>query len=320
MKYLGRAALAAAFLVSGCGGEDGGSSGGGSTPPPPAAMTYTKFADLTGVQNFQTACAGQEIYNGQDYNLGGYPFGDTVRIRSDRSGPTYDVEVANIGFQGGRSLNFTQAHLDPSSTATSERYNYDDFDGRTQRLTISVPRVNDAELEYVRIAAISSPGPSGFDFLLCAFGVPTDLKDIPSSSVNYVSSSTAAILRLREIGYLSSSPVKQYSAVNTTATGFGDPATGVVRFSIDLKGNEINGGTTSEVVTNLGSYSGETSIDGTETSFSGVVVNADNVVVGDFGGWYFGPQGRTMAVSYSIQDRRADDSEVISAGLLFLRR
>ncbi|MBX7540242.1 hypothetical protein [Qipengyuania sphaerica] len=314
-------------LLSACGGGDSsGPSTGGPTPapppppPPPPAATYVKFADLTGVQNFQTTCAGEESYSGQPVPLGGFPFGNTVAIQSDRSGPSYDITVANIGFAGERSLSFTPENLESSSTATSQRYSFVDGTGRTQRYSIFVPRVSDTDLEYTRLASLFSPSDTGFINLICALGVPTVLTDVPASSVNFVTSSTAAILRIVQNAGSGGGPTVQYSAVPTIAEGFGDPATGTVRFSIDLKGYEFVGGMRSDVVTDIGRYTGETTIDGSETNFSGLVVNAENVVVGEFGGWYFGPQGRTMAVSYTVTDRRPDDSEVFSAGVLLLRR
>lgn len=312
-------------LLSACGGDDSSPPTGGGTapppPPPPPLVSYTKFADLTGVQNFQTTCAGFESFGGQESTLGGYPFGNTVSIQSNRTGPTYDVAVENIGFDGFRALSFTQANRDPASTPASERYSFVDGSGRTQRLSVFVPRVNETDLEYTRIASLFSPSDNGSINLICALGVPTILSDTPSASVNYVASTNAAILRVVQNASTSGAgPVAQYSATPTLATGFGDPATGEVRFTIDLKGYEIVGGTRSDVVTDIGQYSGATTIDGSETSFSGLVVNSENAVVGNFGGWYFGPQGRTMAVSYSVTDRRADDSEVVSAGILLLRR
>ena len=323
MKLRSYAIGAAGLVLTACGGDDGNNSGSGSTPPPPPpppTASYTKFADLTGVQDFQTTCAGLELYNGQEYTLGGFPFGNTVAIQSDRSGPSYAVTVDNIGFDGARSLNFNPADLDASSTETNQRYLVVDDTGRTQRFSVSVPRVGETSLEYTRLASLFSPSENGFVNLICAFGVPTVTSDVPSSSVNYVASSTAAILRVVQNASGGGGSVAQYSAVPTVAEGFADPATGNIRFTIDLKGYEFVGGTRSDVVTDIGTYSGETTIDGSETSFSDLVVNSDNVVVGNFGGWFFGPQGRTMAVSFSISDRRADDSEVVSAGVLFLRR
>jgi hypothetical protein len=75
----------------------------------------------------------------------------------------------------------------------------------------------------------------------------------------------------------------------------------------------------STTVTDLGVFTGTETLDGTTPSFSGLLLDQGNGVVGTFGGGFLGPQGVTPAVSVGIRTRRADGSDLLLGGLFVLR-
>ncbi|WP_369027207.1 hypothetical protein [Qipengyuania sp. RANM35] len=329
MKFSKASTLALALALCACGGGDGssppptgggGSSSGGGTPTPtPSPVTYNKFADLMGQQAFASTCGGEEIFNGQTFTNGATGFGEGIAINSDRSGPSYDITVQQMGFNPPFSLSFTQADRDPAAPAGTERYKKTDASGNTQRFGVSVVTIAGVAQDYVRLATLSSPTGVGFVSIGCAFGVPTVLSDVPSATKSYSKAVATGILRLVEnAGTLGMGPVHTYSTSPTTMTATANPANGQISFTLNLKGQEVVAGTVSDTVTDLGTYTGSTTIDGSKQSFSGIVSTSGGLVVGNFGGWFFGPQGATMAVSFKMTERRPDNSDVTYGGVTLL--
>ena len=325
-KGLGATALALALFA--CGGDDsgpprtgdggnGGGSGGTPTPSPtPTPVSYTKFADLTGTQTFQSTCGGKEVYYGDDFIFGGTAFGEGIAITSNRSVPDYGIAIPQFVYNQPFDVAFTQADRDASSTETVERYTKVDEAGRRQRFNIARVSINSVELDYVRQTSFMAVRETGFLDIRCAIGVPTELSDIPATTKTYGNAFATGVLeRVENAGITNSGPFHVYSTSPTTATATANPATGLIEITVNLKGRE----SANDPVEDLGTYTARTTIDGSKQSFMDVATNADNVVVGNFGGWFFGPQGVTMAVSFGITDRRADDSEVRFGGLVFLR-
>ena len=311
-------------LLTACGGGDssGPSTGGPSPtppppPPPPPTFSYTKFADLTGTQTFQSTCGGEELYFGDTFVFGGTRFGEGIEIVSDRSGPTYQITIPQLVFEPESTVSFFQVDRDPAAPSTAEAYLKTDANGRTQRLAVFAPRVNDVALEYTRQASLFVQRETGFINAICAFGVPTKLNDNPASTRTYGKSYTSALLRKVEMAS-SSGPTRFFSASASTATATANPATGAIDITLTIRGQEIVGGVRSDTIEELGTYRASTTIDGSEQSFVDTVVNDANTTAGTFGGWFFGPQGRTLAVSFGINDRRPDDSDIRFGGVVYL--
>ncbi|WP_158094301.1 hypothetical protein [Erythrobacter donghaensis] len=318
-------------MLASCGGGDsggsppptgggGGGGGGGGTPTPSPSPspsptpTYQTFSQLTGTQTFATTCGGTATESPPPRAIGGMPLGQGLRIVSDRSQPAYEIS-SNGNIVGTFTSTFTQADRD--TTRTGEAYVKVLPSGFTERLSIITLNQGGNELEYVRVAQIIAQPFVGSTNLLCAFGVPTIVTDRPPATVTYggLAYFGTATVTLDFGSGASTNYVVSSSVITMTA----NPANGQVNFSLDLKGREISSSGTSTTVTDLGVFTGTATLDGTTPSFTDILVNSTNVVSGTFGGGFFGPQGRTSAVSVSIQTRRADNSDLRLGGLFILR-
>lgn len=323
-KGLGATALALALFA--CGGDDSGpprtgdggnGGGGGGTPTPsptPTPVSYTKFADLTGTQTFSTTCAGQQFDGGSSFLVGGTPFGEGATIVSDRSGPSYDITSDGTGLPPF-SVSFTQADRDTSRSF--ESYNRVSANNFTERFVTFPPAVNSVELEYTRFGQVIAETSGGFVNLFCAYGVPTELSDVPATTKSYSQSRFYGTVTIIENA--GSGPASSYSISSSTATASANPTTGEVRITMDLKGRLNTPSGPSTVVTDLGTFTGVDTIDGTVQRFGGTLVDQRNFVSGTFGGWFFGPQGGTLASSFTINSRRDDDSDLVVSAVVFLR-
>lgn len=324
------ASAALALALAGCGGGDSSSTppptGGGPTPSPSPTPsptpspsptpTYQTFSQLTGNRTFATACGGN--YNGPQRNrVGGGQLSEEVfRIVSDRSQPSYQISTSGNGQSPFFSTTFTQ--LDRDTTATGEAYRKTTANGFTERFSIFPLTFGGAELPYVRVTSIVAESVPGFTVMNCAIGVPTVATDRPPATVTYTglaSFGTADITRTTSSGLVTENYRINSSILSLSA----NPATGEVRFSVDLKGQLVSGGIVSPTVTDLGVFTGTVTLDGSAPVFNGPLANSSNVVWGAFGGGFFGPQGITPAVSVRITEVRADQSE-LGLGALFILR
>lgn len=275
------------------------------------------FAQLTGTQTFMTTCGGTFSGIGpMPRAIGGAPLGSEVRIVSDRSQPTYDITDSTSGFDSMFSVSFTQADRD--TTRPGEAYARVLPNGRTNRFNVINITQNGNLLEYVRVGQIvAETAGGGITNQLCAFGVPTLATDRPAATVTY---SGLAFFGLANVNATPGSGVGTNFLVSSSIiTMTANPANGQINFTLDLKGRETSSAGTSDTVTDLGVFSGTTTLDGTTPSFTDILVDSTNTVAGTFGGGFFGPQGGTAGVSASIQTRRADGSDLRLGGLFILR-
>lgn len=327
-KSLGATALALALVAcgggdssppaTGSGGSGGGSGGGGSTPAPSPTPTYQTFAELTGVQQFDTTCGGTvQVLSGDTFTLGGIKLGNGITITSDRSQPNYEITTDGTGLFGVFSTSFSQADRDTSRQG--EVYARVTPNGFTERLAIFGIQDNGVLLDYVRVAQVlAETAPGEFTNQLCAFGVPTVSSDTPATSVTYGGVAFLGTATLRPVTNVAA--VERYVVTASVVSLSGNPGTGQIDFTLDLKGQLTNQSGTSPTVVDFGTYSGTSIFDATEPGYSDIFVNSNNTVVGTFGGGFFGPQGRTAAVSVSISEfGRADGNDLAFGGLFILR-
>ena len=310
-------------MLASCGGDSGStppSGGGGGTPtpspPPTPSPTYQTFAQLTGTQTFQTTCGG--IYSGAGSPLtpvGGMPLGTGISIVSDRSQPSYDVSSDGTGLFSTFATSFTQADRDAS--VNGEAYKKVAPSGFTERFSVFAVTQNGADLEYLRVSQIVAENFQGYTSQICAYGVPTIATDVPASTVTYDGLSFFGNAYVSENA--GNGPTSTYRISSSTVTLQANPANGQIDFTIDLKGQLATPTGTSTMITDLGTFSGSATFDGSEPGYSDIIVDSQNVASGNFGGGFFGPQGRTAAVSLSIQKRRDDDSDLSLGALLILR-
>lgn len=306
MKFSGvAAALLCSVALAGCGGEgsSGGSSGpatggGGSTPTPTPTFTYTKFADLTGDQDFPTACIDAEpsqigtITNAQPRQMGVYGavmFADAT--------DTYTI--TNLyGFQQG----FGPADLF-DTTANSDEYRKPSGLGPDHRLQIFRNSETGLTFEYMRSAfAILFEQGRPPVYTSCVFGVATDPDDVPSdATVTYTDLRFGGSVIDEAPGQTPPSTYNQI--VGGTGTLTGNTQTGDVTIEFSLTIEDASGAQST-----IGPFQGTvtTEINGDVAGYSGLinVGGAPEILVA---GGYFGPEGRETGFSFhGAIDQNAD--------------
>ena len=311
--------------VSACGGESGSSPTPPPVPPPtgtptptPPPITYSRFAELSGDQSFDSACAG--LFNLSDPVLstgfGNYPdSGASLNIDYVASTETYVVEG---GLDTPFTYSFGPADRDAASTPSSILYSRPDENGFTTRFGIGARALGSTSPDYVRTARLfSRPSNAVVDFY-CVFGVPTQLDDeLPESTIEYSSFTISGNMFIR-----SGSLMGQYDLAESTVTLSANPQNGEIRTRLTLTGRKFGPGGLSSERTPLGVYVGEAGVDGSVASFSGGVFGDDRAVgIGNFGGWFFGPQGREAGYAFAFTAFTPDGSdEQLASGVVTARR
>jgi hypothetical protein len=328
-NFIGAAVMALALTA--CGGGDGGSSppptggGGGTptptptpspTPSPSPTPTYQTFSQLTGNQTFRTTCAGTNATLSSGLiTVGAAPFGAGVTIASNRDVPNYQITTDGGGLAGTFQQSWTQADRDPATTS-SEAYRRVNANGFTEIFSTFSPLLGTGTYQYVRFGQIVTQINADRVSLFCAYGVPTLLNDRPTTPVNLINNFTAGNLSVIE--NIGAGPRSDYAISSTRVTLTGNPSTGAITVTIDLKGRLRTPSGTATEVTDLGVFTGQVTIDGTTQSFDGRLRDSGNNPAGQFGGWFFGPQGREAAVSFNVVSRRNDNSDVLAGAIAFV--
>lgn len=312
-------------LLASCGGDGGssppptsGGGGGGGTPAPSPAPTYQTFAQLTGSQTFATTCGGNfNFFGASPIAVGGIRLDEGVTIVSDRSQPTYAITGDGTGMPSF-STTFTQAHRNAGQSGESYAKPSESGSGFIERFSIFALTQNNVELPYIRVAQIvaEAQAPSNAD-LLCALGVPTQPTDRPTTTVTYNGLAIFGTAMVTQ--NVGAGPTESYRISSSSVTLVGNPNNGQISFTLTLRGQLVTGGTVSSTITELGTFTGTTTFDGTTQGYSDLILDSNNTVAGTFGGGFFGPQGGTAAVTIGLQNRRADDSD-LSLGALFVMR
>ncbi|QDH35214.1 hypothetical protein [Porphyrobacter sp. YT40] len=314
-------------MLASCGGGDsggtppptgGGGGGGTPTPSPSPTPTYQTFAQLTGNQTFRTTCAGTTFTISSGLvTAAATPFGAGVTIGSNRDVPNYAITTDGAGLFGTFQQNWAPADRDPAIT-TAEAYSRVNANNFTERFLTLSPLLGTSTYQYARFGQIITQVNGDRVSLYCGFGVPTLLTDRPNTSVTFTNNFTAGDLSVTQ--NLGGGPRSDYVISSSQITLTGNPSTGAITVRVDLKGRLRTPTGTSDTVTDLGVFTGQVSIDGTTQSFSGTLVDASNGSSGQFGGWFFGPQGREAVVSFNIVNRRADNSDILAGAVTFLNR
>ena len=328
MKTLTSFGLVVALgLLSACGGDDGGGGGSGSTPPPsppppppPPAVSYTKFADLTGEQAFQTGCAGIAGPNERldAFGFGRYPeIGTTISIdyaAAAQSWRTVGMSVFGKPFD----WTFTRDMIQPSPPPDSVYYRKSNADGTTERLYVIAKPLGTVVPEYVRTTLLTyrlDTDPPEFRY--CAFGVPTKLEDTrPTTTVTYSATAVSGL------AFFGNTALAQYDLGESTVSVSANPTTGEVPVTINLVGREFTPAGLSETRVNLGTYSGTADVSPTVQSFTDALRDSPDraILGGNFAGWFFGPQGREIGFAYSVRAQSGDGSIVNATGVVTGRR
>lgn len=273
------------LLLSGCGGGGGSGSGVNSTPAP----TYTKLANLTGNQTFQTAGINFTVANG------GVPF--PYSSQKFGSGVVIAYNAANDSF----TLTAPDGTVDTFSSATSSPPpgfvpppNTVVFFGNSGIFSVVTPVVNGVPLSYTAIGSWNH-FQGGFQSVYFAVsGVPTISSDMPKSGT--------ATYQTAVGGTVYTGPNIVYSLQNSsTATFSANFGAGTVATTLNLSGTGLNG----QLPTDFGSYSGTGTITSGGPGFSGTLASVTGNPIsatGEFSGAFFGPQATEMGYAWYLSN------------------
>jgi hypothetical protein len=298
---------AAGLVLAGCGG-DGGSSppisvipGGPSPTPTPSSSptatptpsaSYQTYAQLTGNQSFQTACAALNFSNGNPpAPQPATNFGDGLTLAYTAATDSYTISG------DGLSLSYAPAQLDPAAPAGVRGYLRTE-NGFTQRFSIGTPAPGGVALDYVRAFSLRALRNGQTLQYQCVFGVPTRLTDPPDAT-------TVTFTRVGINGAAYVAPVggglQTYALTASTATLSVNVATGEATTVLRLVGTLQTASGPASTTTELGTFTGVGDFDDTRPSFYGPLTSTDrDSQFSFFGGWFFGPQGREAAFSTQI--------------------
>lgn len=305
---------------SGGTGSSGGSTSGGTPTPTPSPIAYTKVADLTGNQQFKTACGG--LY-GPNERIDAFGFGrsDTVQgaLSIDYASANQNWTVAGQSYSGAPfSYVFTPAMIQTPPSPETTYYRKDNADGSRENFYISARSLGGTPPEYVRGSLLTYRiGTALPEYRYCVFGVPTQLADTkPASTVTYTNTAIGGI------GFISGgATITQYDLSESTVTVSANPTTGAVPVQLTLVGRAFTPAGLSDTRVQLGVYSGTASVSPTVQSFNDAINTGDRALIGgNFGGWFFGPQGIEIGFAYSIKAQNPDGTIVTAAGAVTGRR
>lgn len=317
-------------LLGSCGGGGGSSGGGGTptptptpTPSPTPTPTYSLFSALTGDQRFSSACAGTTEQAGQ---LG--LFSDVGFIRSstfplaidhDFLSATSSWRIASRSPDGfDYAYTFTPSDIISTTQPNTVAYRQVASNGFGTRFSITQPTLGTTPAEYVRTTRVFTRPASILTNAFCVIGVPTLLTDRPTTSISYTQffyNGTAFITDRTTLAR------RQFDISTSTAQLTANPTTGAVTVTVTIVGREfLSDGSLSPTSTALGTYTGQSVIDGTQQTFAAPFSRVpDGSVGGGFSGWFFGPQGREAGLAFGF--RIIDgNNDIVLGGALSARR
>ena len=287
--------------LSACGGSGGGIvttpppvSTPGPTPAPAPAPTptptppaYTKFADLTGDQDFQNAAAEQRSVtdiNGQrtdSFALAN--FGSGITFTYDSVSDSYTLTQAD-----GITSTFGPSSLQASSTADLRIFQQLKYpnnpNSSEENFRIVAPLINGVALSYTRIGEWFAYNTADFTppFIRTGTrfvaGVPTVASDMPTSgSATYSSVISSGFVR---------SDSNAFSLSDSTATFDANFLNGTINTSLSL--NALDGLAGSNPFS-LGTVTGIGMVNNGTSSFDGDFTASGIFTNGEFSGSFFGP-------------------------------
>lgn len=245
------------------------------------------------------------------------PFGNEVSLESDRDEPNYTLASLGNLLPAG-SVFFDQSNRDLNETGF-ELYRNTSAGGSSQFLDITTPLLESQPARYTRfLRSAFRVTPDDNLQLRCALGVPTLLTDVPDSRIDKsIADFFAITIQNTTTGSVTDTDAFDLDP-STVAFSF-DPASGDITIELTLRGPEIlDDLTLSNEITELGAYSATGTFDGQGTNFGGVITNSSGAEVGDFAGWFFGPQGAEVAIAFNFEEGSFDNL-FRSRGALILR-
>lgn len=327
MKSLYASTAILVLCLAGCGGG-GGSSGGGTTvisapapspspssspsPSPTSTPTptpvYKKFVDLTGDQDFKTACSSFVINGSPPPITPTTAFGGGLSVTYAASTSSYTLSGDGITRTFGPADAVTP--LPAGAAASYARAN----GTTTERFIIGAPTAGGVALDYGRGLSLTVLKSSLTNYN-CVFGVPTLLSDAPATtSVTFSKTSIAGVLYQLP----PSAAQNAYTLNDSVVTLSVNLVTGAVNVTVHLIGTLQTPGGPSTTGVDLGTISGTGTIDAVAGSYTGTFSDAGGVLpASSFGGWFFGPQGKEAAFAYSFMRVDSSGAQQTSSGKIF---
>ncbi len=152
----------------------------------------------------------------------------------------------------------------------------------------------------------------------CVIGVPSQLTDRPAATVSFAQFAYNGTAFITD---RTTNARRQFDISESTAQLTANPTTGAIDVTLTIVGREfLTGGALATTTTSLGTYAGQSGIDGTRQTFAAPMTRQpDGSVGGGFSGWFFGPQGREAGLAFS--SRIIDgNNDLVLGGSLTARR
>lgn len=304
-------ALGGAMLLAACsGGGGGGGSGSGtvitptpttSTPTPTPSFSYTKFADLTGDQNFASSCTAITIATTPVvYPATAPDAGSTIAYAA---GPQTWTVAGD-----GLVLTFTPAERD--TTLPAQVIGYNKPAPGNERLRIATVGIGTTPAEYFRTVTLNAAPPGGPRNYSCVIGVKTQTADVPVGT-NFSFNARISGFLFRGVP---GSPLVQYS-INNSIVGFDvNLATSKIAISIRLIGSPLPAGSGADV--DFGTVTGTADIDPATGGYyaSSFASTSMTVPFAQLSGRFYGPQGKEAGYVMTLLADRPDGSRLYLSG------
>lgn len=290
--------LALALGLAACGGGGGGVATTPTPPPPPPPpppVTYTKLADLTGNQTFQSAGLKWDV----DLSGAGQGF-TNMAVQNFGAGPVLAYDATADSFTvtptGGASSTFTQAHFVPSDSATGREV-FEKSNGPViERLQLIVPSSGTVSLSYASFAIytrITNGNVPTFMGHAAVGGAPTVQRDVPTTgTANYTMGIGGSAFK---------SGVSHTLDGNSTATFAANFGAGTISTAITVAGRAGPPGNTTQPLINFGTATGSGTIASGGPAFNGAFQGTGDITSGQFSGAFFGPQALEAAYEFFLQ-------------------
>jgi hypothetical protein len=274
---LGGSIMASSLFLSGC----GGSGDVASTPAP----TYTKLANLSGNQTFQSAGISFTVANSQPFGYSSQKYGSGVVIAYTASSDSFTLTAPD-----GTTDTFSSTA--PPPPGFSPPPNTVVLFGSLSTFSITAPVVNGVALSYTAIGNWNRIQNGVQTLYFAVSGVPTIVSDMPRSGTATYQTSVGGTAFA-----LGGSTPRSLQA-NSTATFSANFGAGTVATTLNLVGAGLN-----QPPVDFGSYSGTGTITSGGPGFSGTLASAASNPIsatGEFSGAFFGPQASEMGFGWYL--------------------
>jgi hypothetical protein len=247
------------------------------TPTPTPSISYARYAELTGDQQFKTSCAGIR-FEGSPRAQPASRFGDGISLSYAATADTYTV--AGV-------YTFGPSDVVPSTPPVERSY----VRGTTL-LNITQPVANGTGFEYARGDFVTFLSSAWMNHFWCALGVPMAQEDrLPGVVFAYSATTVSGEGITRPFSNDS------YDLAASVASMYVNPFAGTVFVQLDLRGVPRAGG----AAVLLGTFQATATIDATKPSIDGSFTSSDRLIEqSSLGGWFFGPRGKEIGMAFQI--------------------